>query len=87
MPVELPGFYFDGNRNRYFPKSSQENSSKPPNPPTGIIASNAEPPLGSGDVQEVKQQHTPWRFQQTRLMSLSYTEIMREFQYVGEQLS
>jgi len=91
MPVELPGFYFDEKRNRYFPKSSQPSTSKPLNPPAqeitaSIDSDNVEQPR-SGDVQEgrrPKQQYTPWRFQQTRLASSSYTKIMQESQYVVE---
>jgi WD repeat-containing protein 21A len=92
MPVELPGFYFDENRNRYFPKSSQAKAEllNPPTPEiTAGIDSDAER-SHSGDVQpekgsrRPKRQHTPWRFQQLRLTSSSYTEIMRESQYVDE---
>lgn len=86
MPVELPGFYFDENRNRYFPISSQPSASKSLNPPAPeiTVSIDAEQPR-SDELQEgrgPKQRNTPWRFQQSRLASSSYTKIMRESQYV-----
>lgn len=77
MPTELPGFYWDEIRNRYFPIASQ-----PKDPVTTDHTSSA--PTKSSETPEPKPtpKYSPLHTHSIRMTSTSYTKQMREAQYV-----
>lgn len=82
MPAVLPGLCYDESRKRYFPISSQPNRQTIQSIPT---QSHQIPELFRGDNGS-RQQYTPWRISQTRMISPSYATVMRESQYVCRNL-
>lgn len=86
MPAELPGFYWDEARNRYFPIACRP---KEPVPTTLDTSSTAA--LTNRAPKEIdpnpKRQYSPFRTHYVRMTSTSYTQHMRESQYVGNYVA
>jgi len=75
MPANLPGFYWDETRNRYFPISS-----KPKPPPTAAAQQmNADAILN----KPPRRTFNPWRQNEARKLTSSHTEILRGHQCVS----
>ncbi|KIM43040.1 hypothetical protein M413DRAFT_18215 [Hebeloma cylindrosporum] len=81
MPKDLPGFYWDEERNRYFPLSSRTKQAPPP--AETIRSHHAKGARGFFDaLSENAQKHRPrrsipWRANEMRFSTESYTQRMR----------
>jgi WD repeat-containing protein 21A len=87
MPKDLPGFYWDEERNRYFPLSSRPKQASPP-PETITRNHHKNRTKGSFEASNEKSQKyrqrgpVTWRANEKRFSTESYTQNMRNSQSV-----